>query len=158
MLAGQAMIALKRPVSLQIVFRALIEQRLKRGGDPALRASVASQATAVERRRSHDRTPAGRRWPSRREQPTAGKLERSRSGAVVTLVAALAWAMVAVVALGCAQPAPARTTLAAPVSAGIATGDSTKENLTAEVETGHATEEASLKAAAVYLYVLIRSR
>jgi len=147
-LAGQAMIALKRPVSLQIVFRALIEQRLKRGGDPALRASVASQATAVDRRRSHDRTPAGRRWPSRREQPTAGKLERSRSGAVVTLVAALAWAGIA----------GARTTLAAPVSAGIATGDSTKENLTAEVETGHATEEANLKAAAVYLYVLIRSR
>lgn len=44
------------------------------------------------------------------------------------------------------------------MSAGIATGDSTKENLTAEVETGHATEEANLKAAAVYLYVLIRSR
>ena len=56
------------------------------------------------------------------------------------------------------RPAGARTTLAAPVSAGIATGDSTKENLTAEVETGHATEEANLKAAAVYLYVLIRSR
>jgi len=156
--AGQAMIALKLPVSLQIVFRALIEQGLKRGGDPALRASVASQATAVHQRRSHDRTPAGRRRPSRREPPTARKWERGRGDAVVTWVVATAWAMVAAVALGCAQPAPALTTPAAPVSAGIATGESAKENVTAGVETSHATEEASLNVAAFYLYVLIRSR
>jgi len=51
--AGKAMIALKLPVSLQIVFRALIEHGLKRGGDHrALLASVASEATAVHKRRS----------------------------------------------------------------------------------------------------------
>ncbi|PYN61579.1 MAG: hypothetical protein DMD90_22770 [Candidatus Rokuibacteriota bacterium] len=50
--AGKAMIALKLPVSLQIVFRALIEHGLKRGGDQALLASVASEATAVHKRRS----------------------------------------------------------------------------------------------------------
>src|SRR6267378_1481026 len=108
--AGEAMIALKLPVSLQIVFRALIEHGLKRGGDRALLASVASEATAVHQRRSHAaRTPAGRRQPSRREQPTARKWERSRSDAVVKWVAATAWATVAAVALGCAQPAPALT-------------------------------------------------
>ena len=50
--AGKAMIALKLPVSLQIVFRALIEHGLKRDGDRALLASVASEATAVHQRRS----------------------------------------------------------------------------------------------------------
>src|SRR2546427_3643933 len=50
--AGKAMIALKLPVSLQIVFRALIEHGLKRGGDRALLTSVASEATAVHLRRS----------------------------------------------------------------------------------------------------------
>ena len=77
--------------------------------------------------------------------------------AVVKWVVATVWATVAAVALGCAQPAPALTTPAAPVSTGVA-GEATKENLTAGVETSHATEEASLQAAAVYLYVLIRSR
>src|SRR5207302_3867690 len=121
--AGKAMIALKLPVSLQIVFRALIEHGLRRGGDRALLASVASEATAVHQRRSHaDRTPAGRRQPSRREQPTARKWERGRSDAVVKWVVATAWATVAAVVVGCAQPAPALTTpvpptsLAAPVS------------------------------------------
>src|SRR6266446_6784576 len=71
--AGKAMIVLKLPVSLQIVFRALIEHGLKRGGDRALLASVASEATAIhQRRRSRaDRTPAERRQPSRPAQPTA---------------------------------------------------------------------------------------
>jgi len=156
-LAGQAMIALKLPVSLQIVFRALIEQGLKRGGDPALRASVASQATAVHQQRSHDRTPAGRRRPSRREPPTARKWERGRGDAVVTWVVATAWAMVAAVALGCAQPAPALTMPAAPLSAAVATSEATKENVTARGETSRATEEASLEAAALYLYLLSRS-
>jgi len=57
------MITLKLPVSLQIVFRVLIEHGLKRGGDRALLASVASEATAIhQRRRSRaDRTPAERR-------------------------------------------------------------------------------------------------
>ena len=107
-----------------------------------------------------DRPPAGRRLPRRREQPTARKWERGRSDAVVKWVAAIAWATVAAVALGGAQPAPAPTTpatLAAPVSASVATGEATKENVTAEGETSHATEEASLEAAAFYLYLLIRS-
>lgn len=159
--AGRAMIALKLPVGLQIVFRVLIDQGLKQGSDRGLLASVASEATAVHRRWSHaDRPPAGRRQPRRREQPTAQKWERGRSDAVVKWVAATAWAMVAAVALGGAQLAPAPTTpatLAAPVSASVATGEATKENVTAEGETSHATEEASLRAAAFYLYLLIRS-
>jgi hypothetical protein len=104
-----------------------------------------------------DRPPAGRRLPRRREQPTARTWERGRSDAVVKWVAAIAWATVAAVALGGAQPAPAPATPAAPVSASVATGEATKENVTAEGETSHATEEASLKAAAFYLYLLIRS-
>ena len=154
--AGKAMMALKLPVSLQVVFRALIEQGLKRGGGPALLASVASQATAVHQRRSHaDRTPARRRQPSRREQPTARKWERGRSDTVVTWVIATAWATVAAVALGCAQPAPALTMPAPPLSAAVATG---VENVTTRSETSHATEAASLEAAALYLYLLSRSR
>jgi len=72
-LAGEAMIVLKLPVSLQIVFRVLIEHGLKQGGDRAVLASVASEATAIhQRRRSHTRrTPAERRQPSRPAQPTA---------------------------------------------------------------------------------------
>lgn len=50
--AAKATISLKLPVSLQIVLRALIEQGLKRGGDPAFFASVESQARAVRQQRS----------------------------------------------------------------------------------------------------------
>src|SRR2546430_4255710 len=69
--AGKAMIALKLPVSLQIVFRALIEHGLRRGGDRALLATVASEATAVPSRPSQPRrTPARAPPPTRRQPPT----------------------------------------------------------------------------------------
>jgi hypothetical protein len=45
--AGNATIALKLPVSLQIVLRALIEEGLKRHGDTAIFANVEAQARAV---------------------------------------------------------------------------------------------------------------
>jgi hypothetical protein len=75
-LAGRAPMSMKLPVSLQIVFRALIEEGLKRPGDPALLANVGRQAEAVRRIRSE-----GRRRPAvpshdggrpARPRPTAG--------------------------------------------------------------------------------------
>jgi hypothetical protein len=45
--AGKATMALKLPVSLQIVLRALIEEGLKREDNPALLANVDAQAKAV---------------------------------------------------------------------------------------------------------------
>ena len=51
-LAGKATTALKLPVSLQIVLRALIEEGLKRDGDRIILANVAAQAQAVRRIRS----------------------------------------------------------------------------------------------------------
>ena len=54
-LAGKATTALKLPVSLQIILRALIKEGLKRDGDPNLLANVAAQANAVRRIRSRAR-------------------------------------------------------------------------------------------------------
>ena len=51
-LAGNATTALKLPVSLQIVLRALIEVGFKRENHSALRASVEGQAKAVRHKRS----------------------------------------------------------------------------------------------------------
>ena len=50
--AGKATTALKMPVSLQIILRALIEEGLKRDGDRNLLANVEGQAHAVRRIRS----------------------------------------------------------------------------------------------------------
>jgi hypothetical protein len=50
--AGKATITFKLPVSLQIVLRALIEEGLKRDGDPAFLANVEGQAKAVRHIRS----------------------------------------------------------------------------------------------------------
>ena len=55
-MAGRATIALKLPVSLQIVLRALIGEGLKRGDHPALLANIEGQAKAVR----HQRSVAGR--------------------------------------------------------------------------------------------------
>jgi hypothetical protein len=49
--AGRATTALKLPVSLQIVLRALIEVGLKRDNHLAFLANVEDQARAVHRRR-----------------------------------------------------------------------------------------------------------
>jgi hypothetical protein len=54
-LAGKATTALKLPVSLQIVLRALIEEGLKRDGNRSLLANIAAQANAVRRIRSLSR-------------------------------------------------------------------------------------------------------
>ena len=53
--AGRATMSMKLPVSLQIVFRALIEEGLKRPGDPALVANIGRQAETVRRIRSEAR-------------------------------------------------------------------------------------------------------
>jgi hypothetical protein len=60
-LAGKATTALKLPVSLQIVLRALIEEGLKRDNHPVLFANVEGQAKAVR----HQRSMAGRAGPRR---------------------------------------------------------------------------------------------
>jgi hypothetical protein len=50
--SGKATSALKLPVSLQIVLRAVIEEGLKRDDRPALLANVEGQAKAVRLKRS----------------------------------------------------------------------------------------------------------
>jgi len=62
--AGEAMSKLKRPVSLQMVLRALIDEGLKRGGDRAVLANVEGQVQAVRRIRSR----AGREGSGRKDQ------------------------------------------------------------------------------------------
>ena len=51
-LAGKATTALKLPVSLQIVLRALITEGLKRDGDRHLLANIEAQARVVRRIRT----------------------------------------------------------------------------------------------------------
>jgi hypothetical protein len=51
-MAGKATTALKLPVSLQIVLRALIGEGLKRDDHPALLANIEGQAKAVRNQRS----------------------------------------------------------------------------------------------------------
>ena len=51
-LAGKATIALKLPVSLQIVLRTLIGEGLKREYHPPLLANIEDQAKAVHHKRS----------------------------------------------------------------------------------------------------------
>jgi hypothetical protein len=76
-LAGKATTALKLPVSLQIVLRALIEEGLKRDGHPALLANVEAQARAVRHKRSQARRAEGARaggaLPVRRRGPARAK-------------------------------------------------------------------------------------
>jgi hypothetical protein len=76
-LAGKATTALKLPVSLQIVLRALIEEGLKRDGHPALLANVEAQARAVRQKRSQARRAEGARAGGalqvRRRGPTPRK-------------------------------------------------------------------------------------
>ena len=68
-LAGKATTALKLPVSLQIVLRALIEEGLKRDDHPAVRANVEGQAKAVRHRRR-----------VARQEGAEGELRNLRSG------------------------------------------------------------------------------
>jgi hypothetical protein len=69
-LAGRATTAMRLPVSLQIVLRALIEEGLRRPKDPGLLANVRAQAETVRRIRSQvhlRRTPASHRRVARRQ-------------------------------------------------------------------------------------------
>jgi hypothetical protein len=54
-LAGRTTTFVKLPVSLQIVFRALIEEGLRHPGDQALLANIGRQAETVRRIRSEAR-------------------------------------------------------------------------------------------------------
>src|SRR5438552_8116128 len=58
-LAGKATTALKLPVSLQIVLRALIGEGLKQDDHPALLANIEGQAKAVRHMRSVGRRAGG---------------------------------------------------------------------------------------------------
>ena len=75
-LAGRATMSMKLPVSLQIVFRALIDEGLKRPTDPALLANVARQAETVRRIRSEAR----RRPVGPTAAPSRAARQRPRSG------------------------------------------------------------------------------
>lgn len=75
-LAGTATTALKLPVSLQIVLRALIEEGLGRADDRRLLANVESQAQAVRRARSSGRK--GDRSPPPRRDGRPGRARASR--------------------------------------------------------------------------------
>src|SRR6266849_1104143 len=77
-LAGRATAALKLPVSLQIVLRALIEEGLKRDGDRALLANVEDQAVAVRRLRSLGRRAGGAEGGRRNLQAGSPRKSRDR--------------------------------------------------------------------------------
>ena len=71
-LAGKTTTALKLPVSLQIVLRALLEVGLRRENHAAVVASVESQAKAVhQQRRSGGRAGGGGTRPGRVPPPVA---------------------------------------------------------------------------------------
>lgn len=64
--AGKATIRLKRPVSLQMVLRALIDEGLRRNGDRGVLANIEGQVQAVRQIRSRvSRVRAGKTRPSR---------------------------------------------------------------------------------------------
>lgn len=67
-LAGQATVKLKLPVSLQIILRALIEEGLKRRNHPALRARIAEHAETVRNARRLARVRASREVRAARER------------------------------------------------------------------------------------------
>jgi hypothetical protein len=75
-LAGKTTMAMKLPVSLQIVLRALIEEGLRRPTHPDLLANVSRQALTVRRIRTE-----ARRRPMTSQRPhRVASRPRSRSG------------------------------------------------------------------------------
>jgi hypothetical protein len=76
--AGRATMAMKLPVSLQIVFRALIEEGLKRPGDESLLANIGRQAETVRRIRSEARRQPAMRSASGSRPPRNGGKRRSQ--------------------------------------------------------------------------------
>jgi hypothetical protein len=87
-LAGKATAALKLPVSLQIVLRALIGEGLKREGDRHLLTHIAVQAQAIRRIRSlagkGGKPKAGRQTlrPAILRRPDGRHRERGAKGGV----------------------------------------------------------------------------
>jgi hypothetical protein len=83
-LAGKATTTFKLPVSLQIVLRALIEEGLRRDGDPALLANIEGQAKAVRHLRTIARQPwrlaEAREHPSSAARHRASGRERTDAG------------------------------------------------------------------------------
>jgi hypothetical protein len=76
-LAGKLTTALKLPVSLQIVLRALIEEGLKRPDDQALHANIDRQTRAVREIRSVIRRRAGPTAPDGPERSTTRQSRES---------------------------------------------------------------------------------
>jgi hypothetical protein len=64
-LTGKATIALKLPVSLQVVLRALLEEGLKQQHQPAVLANIEAQANAIREARRLVRS-GGKRTGRRR--------------------------------------------------------------------------------------------
>ena len=87
-LAGKATAALKLPVSLQIVLRALIGEGLKRDGDRNLLTNIEVQALAIRRIRSlagkGGKPKAGRQTlrPAILRRPDGRHRERGAKGSV----------------------------------------------------------------------------
>ena len=75
--AGAATTRLKRPVSLQMVLRALIDEGLKRNGDRSILANVEEQVQAVRRIRSGVGR-AGSAGKNRRSRPVRAPRRMSR--------------------------------------------------------------------------------
>jgi hypothetical protein len=75
--AGKATTALKLPVSLQIVLRAMIEEGLKRPTDADVMANVERQAMLIRQIRSRGRRAAGGQANTGRA-PAAGRRPPSR--------------------------------------------------------------------------------
>jgi hypothetical protein len=75
-LAGRATVSMKRPVSLQIVLRALLDEGLKRPTDPALVRNIDRQADTVRQIRRAARRRATEARTARRPG-RAGSRSRS---------------------------------------------------------------------------------
>ena len=82
MFAGAATTRLKRPVSLQMVLRALIDEGLRRNGDRAVVANIEDQVQAVLRIRSAvGRAGSARRSGRHRPAGASRRVERRPSQA-----------------------------------------------------------------------------
>ena len=80
--AGEATSKLKRPVSLQMVLRAFIDEGLKRDGDKAVLSNIEAQVQAVREIRSRagrdgSRTTDERTRPSRVRRTMSRRLRRN---------------------------------------------------------------------------------
>jgi len=75
--AGEAMSKLKRPVSLQMVLRALIDEGLKRHGDGAVLLNIEGQVRAVREIRSRlGQDGSGRKYPRTHQSGVLRRVSR----------------------------------------------------------------------------------